>query len=92
MPRQGQRCLVTSGPIEVLRPGSPDRAHDAPAKGLRWDDHDKLRNRLATFIGTCRVGRRQNTLNRLAPDAFICKQATIEPEEFTLNPFTECRE
>ena len=41
---------------------------------------------MANLISTYNFGRRQNTLKGLTPYEFICKQWTIEPERFTLNP------
>ena len=43
---------------------------------------------MANFINACNFGRRLKlkTLKGLTPHEVICKQWTIEPERFTLNP------
>ena len=41
---------------------------------------------MANFISAYNFGRRLKTLTGLTPFEFICKQWTIEPERFTLNP------
>ena len=53
------------------------------------DDHDQLRQHLAYFISAYNFGRRLKTLKGLTPYEFICKQWTIEPERFTLNPILQ---
>ena len=55
-------------------------------KRFHYDDHDKLRGHRANFISAYNFGRRLKTLKGLTPYEFICKQWTIEPERFTLNP------
>jgi transposase InsO family protein len=59
---------------------------EATVKRFHYDDHDQLRNHLANFISAYNFGRRLRTLKGLTPYEFICKQWTIEPERFTLNP------
>ena len=59
---------------------------DATVKRFHYDDHDQLRQHLANFISAYNFGRRLKTLKGLTPYEFICKQWTIEPERFTLNP------
>ena len=59
---------------------------EATVKRFHYDDHDQLRNHLANFISAYNFGRRLKTLKGLTPYEFICKQWTIEPERFTLNP------
>jgi len=59
---------------------------DATVKRFHYDDHEQLRNHLANFIRAYNFGRRLKTLKGLTPYEFICKQWTIEPERFTLNP------
>ena len=59
---------------------------DATVKRFHYDDHDQLRQHLANFISACNCGRRLKTLKGFTPFEFICKQRTIEPERFTLNP------
>jgi hypothetical protein len=55
-------------------------------KRFHYDNHHQLRNHLDTFISAYKFGRRLRTLEGLTPYEFICKQWTIEPESFTLNP------
>jgi Integrase core domain len=51
------------------------------------DDHRaQLKRHLADFIDAYNFGRRLKTLKGLTPHEFICKQWTIEPERFILNP------
>jgi len=59
---------------------------DATVKRFHYDDHNQLRDHLANFIRAYNFGRRLKTLKGLTPYEFICKQWTIEPERFTLNP------
>ena len=59
---------------------------ETTVKRFHYDDHDQLRNHLANFISAYIFGRRLKTLKGLTPYEFICKQWTIEPERFTLNP------
>ena len=59
---------------------------EATVKRFHYDDHDQLRNHLANFISAYNFRRRLKTLKGLTPYEFICKQWTIEPERFTLNP------
>ena len=59
---------------------------EATVKRFHYDDHDQLRNHLANFISAYNFGRRLKTLKGLTPYEFICKQWTIEPERFSLNP------
>ena len=59
---------------------------EATVKRFHYDDHDQLRNHMANFISAYNFGRRLKTLKGLTPYEFICKQWTIEPERFMLNP------
>jgi transposase-like protein len=59
---------------------------EATVKRFHYDNHDQLRNHLANFISAYNFGRRLKTLKGLTPYEFICKQWTIEPERFRLNP------
>ena len=59
---------------------------EATVKRFHYDDHDQLRNHMANFISAYNFGRRLKTLKGLTPYEFICKQWTIEPERFTINP------
>lgn len=58
----------------------------ATVKRFHYNDHDQLRNHMTNFISAYNFGRRLKTLKGLTPHEFICKQWTIEPERFTLNP------
>ena len=64
----------------------PFSIKEATVKRFHYDDHDQLRQHLANFISAYNFGRRLKTLKGLMPYEFICKQWTIEPERFTLNP------
>ena len=59
---------------------------EATVKRFHYDNHNQLRGHLANFIGAYNFGRRLKTLKGLTPYEFICKQWTIEPERFTINP------
>ena len=59
---------------------------DATVKRFHYDGHDQLRSHLQTFISAYNFGRRLKTLKGLTPYEFICKQWTLEPERFILNP------
>ena len=59
---------------------------EATVKRFHYDDHDQLRQHLANFISAYNFGRRLKTLKGVTPYEFICKQWTIEPERFNLNP------
>lgn len=60
--------------------------YDATVKRFHYDDHDHLRQHLATFISAYNFGRRLKTLRGLTPYEFICKCWTSEPKRFTINP------
>ena len=59
---------------------------EATVRRFHYDDHDQLRNQLANFISAYNFGRRFMTLKGLTPYELICKQWTIKPERFTVNP------
>ena len=59
---------------------------DATVKRFHYDDHDQLRRHLQDFIDAYNFGRRLKTLKGLTPYEYICKQWTIEPERFTIDP------
>jgi len=59
---------------------------DATVKRFHYDDHSQLRRHLDDFISAYNYGRRIKTLKGLTPYEFICKQWTIEPKRFTLDP------
>lgn len=62
---------------------------EATVKRFHYDNHERLQNHLANFISAYNFGRRLKTLKGLTPYEFICKQWTIEPERFTLNPIQQ---
>jgi transposase InsO family protein len=62
---------------------------DATVKRFHYDEHVQLRRHLADFINAYNYARRLKALKGLkglTPYEFICKQWTIEPQRFTLNP------
>ncbi|NQW10836.1 MAG: transposase, partial [Alphaproteobacteria bacterium] len=59
---------------------------DATVKRFHYDDHDQLRRHLDDFVAAYNYGRRLKTLKGLTPYEFICKQWTIEPQRFKLDP------
>ena len=59
---------------------------EATVRRYHSDSHDQLRQHLADCVAAYNFGRRLKTLKGLTPYEFICKQCTVEPERFTLNP------
>ena len=59
---------------------------DATVKRFHYDDHDQLRRHLDEFIAAYNFSRRLKTLKGLTPYEFTCKQWTIEPQRFKLDP------
>jgi transposase InsO family protein len=59
---------------------------DATVQRYHYDSHDQLERHLADFVSAYNFGRRLKTLKGLTPYEFICRQWTIKPENFTLNP------
>jgi transposase InsO family protein len=59
---------------------------DATVKRFHYDGHNDLRKHLVDFVAAYNFSRRLKTLKGLTPYEFICKQWTVEPERFTLNP------
>ncbi len=59
---------------------------EATVKRFHYDDHDQLRNHLASFVDAYNFGRRLKTLKGLTPYEFICKQWTSQPERFIIDP------
>ena len=59
---------------------------EATVKCYHYDRHDQLENHLADFVRAYNFARRLKTLKGLTPYEFICKQWTMEPERFRLNP------
>lgn len=46
----------------------------------------KFQRHLTDFVAAYNFGRQLKTLKGLTPYEFICKQWTIEPEKFRLDP------
>ena len=59
---------------------------EATVKRYHYDHHDQLRRHLADFLDASNFARRLKTLKGLTPYEFICKQGTIEPKRFKLEP------
>jgi transposase InsO family protein len=59
---------------------------EATVQRFYYATHDQLRTHLADFVAAYNFGRRLKTLKGLTPYEFICKQWTLEPERFRLNP------
>src|ERR1700691_5019511 len=59
---------------------------EATVKRYHYDHHDQLRRHLVDFLGAYNFARRLKTLKGLTPYEFICKQWTIEPKRFKLEP------
>ena len=59
---------------------------EATVKRYHYDHHDQLRRHLADFLAAYNFARRLKTLKGLTPYEFICKQWTIEPKRFKLEP------
>jgi transposase InsO family protein len=59
---------------------------DATVRRYHYESHDQLRQHLADFVMAYNFGRRLKTLKGLTPYEFICKQWTLEPERFRLDP------
>jgi transposase InsO family protein len=59
---------------------------DATVRRYHYDSHDQLRQHLSDFVMAYNFARRLKTLKGLTPYEFICKQWTLEPERFRLNP------
>src|SRR5215211_1566109 len=59
---------------------------DAIVRRYFYESHAQLRQHLADFVAAYNFGRRLKTLKGLTPYEFICKQWTLEPERFRLDP------
>jgi transposase InsO family protein len=59
---------------------------EATVKRYHYDHHDQLRRHLADFLAAYNFAPRLKTINGLTPYEFICKQWTIEPKRFKLEP------
>jgi transposase InsO family protein len=62
---------------------------DATVQRYHYDRHGQFERHLADFVAAYNFGRRLKTLKGLTPYEFICKQWTIEPERFRLNPLQQ---
>jgi hypothetical protein len=72
-------------------PGGANEPHD---QGLHRQAPPLRRPRpartpLTDFVGAYNFGRRLKTLKGLTPCEFICKQCTIEPKKFRINPLDQ---
>lgn len=72
----------TNGQVERMN----RTVKDATVKRLHYDGHEQLRRHLSDFIEAYTFGRRLKTLKGLTPYTFICKQRTLEPDRFILDP------
>ena len=59
---------------------------DATVKRYHYELNHQLVRHLDDFVAAYNFARRLKTLNGLTPYEFICKQRTIEPKRFSLNP------
>src|SRR3982751_2245673 len=72
----------TNGQVERMnRP-----IKEATVQRFHYATHDQLRTHWADFVAAYNFARRLKTLKGLTPYEFICKQWTLEPERFRLNP------
>ena len=58
---------------------------EATVKRYHYEDHDQLRRHLQ-LLDAYNFARRLKTLKGLTPYEFICKQWTIDPKQFKLEP------
>src|SRR3954469_11221984 len=59
---------------------------EATVQRFYYATHEQLRMHLADFVAAYNCARRLKTLKGLTPYEFVCKQWTIEPERFRLDP------
>src|SRR5438067_9456323 len=59
---------------------------EATVQRFYYATHDQLRTHLADFVAAYNFARRLKTLKGLTPYEFVCKQWTLEPQRFRLNP------
>src|SRR3954451_8079072 len=59
---------------------------EATVQRFYYATHDQLRTHLADFVAAYNFARRLKTLKGLTPYEFICKQWTLEPERFRIDP------
>ena len=73
---------------------SPERrpSWEATVKRFHYDTHDELRSHLADFVSAYNFAKRLKTLKGLTPYEYICTAWTKDPERFTLNPSSKCRD
>jgi hypothetical protein len=62
---------------------------DATVKQYHYESNGQLVRHLDDFLAAYNFARRLKTLNGLTPYEFVCKQWTLEPERFTLNPLQQ---
>ena len=65
---------------------------DATVKRFHYEAHDQLRAHLADFVNAYNFARRLKTLKGLTPYETICKAWTKEPNRFTFDPLSKCRD
>jgi hypothetical protein len=58
-------------------------------KRYHYESNGQLVRHLDYFVAAYNFARRLKTLNGLTPYEFICKQWTIEPKRFSLNPLQQ---
>jgi len=59
---------------------------EATVRRYHYDTHDQLREHLETFLAAYNFAKRLKTLKGLAPDEYICKRWTENPDRFRLDP------
>jgi transposase InsO family protein len=62
---------------------------DATVKRYHYESNGQLVRHLDDFVAAYNFARRLKTLNGLTPYEFICKQWTIVPKRFSLNPLQQ---
>jgi transposase InsO family protein len=60
---------------------------EATVRRYHYDNHDQLREHLATFLAAYNFAKRLKTLRGITPYEYICKCWTENPDQFRLNPF-----
>jgi transposase-like protein len=60
---------------------------EATVRRYHYDNHDQLRDHLATFLAAYNFAKRLKTLRGLTPHEYICKCWTENQDQFRLNPF-----
>jgi hypothetical protein len=59
---------------------------EATVKRFHYDSHDPLNTHLADDLAACTFARLWKTLSGLAPDEYIGKIWTTDPDRFLLDP------